>query len=71
LVRRYFVSEKTHLASEGMVAVSTQKQALNALVFLYRDVLHIPPDGEITPVRGKLLPRPPAVLTRNETLGSV
>lgn len=57
----------SHLAGEGMVAAATQKQALNALVFLYRDVLHIPLDGEITPVRSKRLPRPPTVLTREET----
>ncbi len=29
----------THLAVEGPVAASTQKQALNAILFLYRDVL--------------------------------
>jgi len=28
-----------HLASERHVAIATQNQALNALVFLYRDVL--------------------------------
>ena len=31
----------THLAVEGHVAASTQNQALNALVFLYRRVLKI------------------------------
>jgi integron integrase len=30
----------THLAAVGMVAASTQNQALNALLFLYREVLH-------------------------------
>src|SRR6266540_6850388 len=29
----------SHLATEGQVSASTQRQALNALVFLYRDVL--------------------------------
>src|SRR2546428_7312396 len=31
----------THLAVNGQVAASTQNQALNALVFLYRQVLKI------------------------------
>jgi len=30
----------THLATVGLVAASTQNQALNALLFLYREVLH-------------------------------
>ena len=32
----------THLAAQKNVAVSTQNQALNALVFLYKQVLHKP-----------------------------
>ena len=31
----------THLATAGQVAASTQNQALNALMFLYREVLHV------------------------------
>src|ERR1039458_7560518 len=31
----------SHLASVGRVAASTQNQALNALMFLYREVLHM------------------------------
>ena len=31
----------THLAVEGHVSVSTQSQGLNALVFLYKQVLQI------------------------------
>ncbi|MBU4262749.1 MAG: integron integrase [Proteobacteria bacterium] len=56
----------SHLATEGKVSASTQRQALNALVFLYRDVLDQPIDGEIAPVRSKRLPRPPTVLTQSE-----
>ncbi|MBU0909643.1 MAG: integron integrase [Proteobacteria bacterium] len=56
----------SHLATEGKVSASTQRQALNALVFLYRDVLDKPIDGEIAPVRSKRLPRPPTVLTQTE-----
>lgn len=43
----------SHLASVQHVVASTQKQALNALVFLYRDVLQIPLDQSIAPVRAK------------------
>jgi integron integrase len=56
----------SHLATEGKVSASTQRQALNALVFLYRDVLHKPLESEIAPVRSKRQPRPPTVLTQAE-----
>lgn len=56
------------LVVDGKVSVSTQRQALNALVFLYRDVLDKPIDGEIAPVRSKRLARPPTVLTQEEVL---
>ena len=39
----------SHPATKGNVAASTQRQALNALVFLYRDVLDQPLDGRIAP----------------------
>ena len=56
----------SHLATEGQVSASTQRQALNALAFLYRDVLHQPLESEIAPVRSKRQPRPPTVLTQAE-----
>ena len=56
----------SHLATEGKVTGSTQRQALNALVFLYRDVLDMPLDGEIAPARSKRLTSPPTVLTQAE-----
>ena len=56
----------SHLASHENVAASTQRQALNALVFLYRDVLLNPLDQSIAPVRSKRKPRPPTVLTEDE-----
>lgn len=56
----------THLAVQGKVAASTQNQALNALVFLYRHVLEIPfPDVEEV-VRAKKPQRLPTVFTRAE-----
>ena len=48
------------------MSASTQRQALNALVFLYRDVLDKPLAAEIAPVRSKRQPRPPTVLTQAE-----
>lgn len=54
------------LAVRGKVSASTQRQALNALVFLYREVLDKPFDGTIQPVRSKKNPMLPTVLGRGE-----
>ncbi len=56
----------SHLATHDKVAVSTQKQALNAIVFLYRDVLLTPLDDSIAPTRSKKKIIPPTVLTVDE-----
>ena len=56
----------SHMATEGKVSSATQRQALNALVFLYRDVLDKPLEGDIEPARSKRLQRPPTVLTQDE-----
>jgi integron integrase len=56
----------THLAVERKVSASTQNQALNALVFLYKKVLKIPLDNldyTFAPI-GKRLP---VALSREET----
>ncbi len=55
----------SYLASEKKVAVSTQRQALNAIVFLYRDVLDMEL-GSIAPVRSKRHRKSPTVLTQTE-----
>ncbi|MBM3835711.1 MAG: integron integrase [Verrucomicrobia bacterium] len=55
----------TDLAVRRRVAASTQNQALNALVFLYREVLH-QPLGEFAAVRAKRPVRLPTVLTPAE-----
>ncbi|HPK52949.1 MAG TPA: integron integrase [Smithellaceae bacterium] len=57
----------SHLATGGKVAASTQRQALNALVFLYKHVLNIQLEDEITPARSKRVASPPTVLTKVET----
>ena len=43
----------TDLAVNRHVAASTQNQALNALVFLYKHVLHIDPGDFSSTVRAK------------------
>ncbi len=55
----------THLAVEGNVAASTQNQALSALLFLYKKVLH-QDLGPIDAMRAKKPKRLPSVLTKEE-----
>lgn len=57
----------THLAVNGRVAASTQNQALNALVFLYKQVLKIDLDQIKDVVRAPQRRKLPVVLTREET----
>ena len=56
----------TDLAVQRKVSSSTQNQALNALVFLYKEVLDIDL-GEFAAVRAKRPNRLPVVLTKAET----
>jgi site-specific recombinase XerD len=55
----------THLAAERDVSISTQRQAMNALLFLYQKVLKIEL-GWLDAVRAKRLPRLPVVMSREE-----
>ena len=55
----------THLATKRGLAAKSQRQALNALVFLYRTVLGREL-GKVMPVRGRHGKRLPVVLTRRE-----
>jgi integron integrase len=60
-VERFLV----HLAADRGVSASTQNQALNALVFLFREVLGRPlPEMQFA--RARRPPRLPVVLTRDE-----
>ena len=54
----------SHLTVSSHVAASTQNQALNALVFLYREVLKQPFAELEDVVRAKKPQRVPVVLTR-------
>jgi integron integrase len=51
----------------SLTTFATQNQALNALVFLYREVLRQPLAGRIDAVRAERKPRLPVVLTAEET----
>lgn len=56
----------THLAVNGNVAASTQNQALNALLFLYREILKVELPWLDSLQRAKKPARLPVVLTRDE-----
>lgn len=53
----------SHLAVNKNVAASTQSQALNALVFLYKQVLDLPVSESLDPVRSKKPVRLPTVMS--------
>jgi len=57
----------THLAVRKNVSPSTQNQAMNALVFLYKKILKLPLDNEINAVRAHKKVNVPVVLCREET----
>jgi len=56
----------THLALHGRVSASTQNQAFNALLFLYRHTLHKEVDDLTAVVRAKRKINLPTVLSRDE-----
>lgn len=57
----------THLAVDLKVAPSTQNQAFNAILFLYRDVLGVGIDDKINAVRARKRRKLPTVMTKSET----
>jgi integron integrase len=61
----------THLAVHKRVAASTQNQALSAVVFLYRHVLHQDIGGQIDAVRAKQSRYLPTVLTHEEAIAVI
>ena len=61
----------THLAVDLRVASSTQNQAFNALLFLYREVLGIDIDEQINAVRAKKPRKLPTVMTKGETFNLI
>jgi site-specific recombinase XerD len=61
----------THLAVEENVAASTQNQALNAILFLYKEVLKQELDLKVDAVRAKRSRYLPTVLTKEEVLAII
>ena len=55
-----------HLAVKSGVAPSTQNQAMNALVFLYKKVLKVSLKEEINAIRAQKKTNIPVVMTREE-----
>jgi integron integrase len=58
----------SHLAVDLKVSASTQNQAFNALLFLYKEVLKKELDDSIDAVRAKKPKRLPTVMTKDETM---
>ena len=56
----------SYLATQEHVSASTQRQALNAIIFLYRSVLDQPIEEQIEPVKARKYKRPPVVMTQSE-----
>jgi len=56
----------THLAVHKKVSASTQNQAYNALLFLFRNVLKIEIGDLSSTIRAKRKPKLPVVLTVEE-----
>jgi len=54
------------LATQGRVSAATQRQAMNAIVFLYRHVLDQPIADRIEPVRARRHARLPVIMTQEE-----
>jgi integron integrase len=61
----------THLAVDKEVSPSTQNQAMNALIFLYKQVLKKPMDGQINAVRAAKKVNIPVVMSREEVAGII
>lgn len=58
----------SHLAVNGNVAASTQNQAFNALLFLYKQVLNMELPDDINAIRSKKPIRLPTVLSKVDVL---
>jgi len=55
-----------HMATNGHVAAVPQRQAFNAIIFLYRHVLDKSIEGQLEPFRAKKDVHPPVVMSKNE-----
>ena len=66
MTEKHFVSFITHLAVNQHVAASTQRQAFNAVLFFYRNILNINPTELHGAIRSVVPNRLPEVLSRQE-----
>ncbi len=66
LGKKDFINFLTYLTVEKKVAKSTQTQAFSAILFFYRYVLEIEPEGLHDAIRSKPKQRLPIVYTENE-----
>ena len=64
--KREIESFLSYLAVHRSVSASTQNQAFNAIIFLYKHVLHIDMDLDIRATRARKSKRLPVVLSREE-----
>jgi hypothetical protein len=58
----------SHLAVQERVSAAIQRQALNAIMFLYRKVLDKDIQDRIAPVKAKRHKRLPVVMTQREDM---
>jgi integrase len=56
----------SHLTTHINVSAATQRQAMNSILFLYREVLQLPLDGEIAPAKSRRQPHLPMVMNQTE-----
>lgn len=66
LGKKHIEAFLSYLATDEHVAASTQNQAFNALLFLYRYVLEMPFGDDIRALRAKRSEKLPTVLTKGE-----
>lgn len=64
--KKHIESYLSHLAVQQNVAAATQRQALNAIMFLFQEVLDISIEEDIAPIKAKKHPRLPVVMTQRE-----
>jgi len=56
----------SHLATHGKVSAATQRQAMNAILFLYKKVLDQPMEDRIEAIRARRQSRLPTIMTQEE-----
>jgi integron integrase len=68
LGKKHIEAFLSHMAVNKNYAASTQSLALNAIVFLYKQVLGLPIADDLAPIRSKKKVRLPVVLSQGEVI---